>query len=140
MQILEGKKCNDNKNKSIMNATPLFPYGSQIFYRCKSEKIYPPKSLTLTVDILTQQNTILLAKFRICYPNGEIPVQEIWEEWSCPSLPLLLGPLRPGVVVPVRVPSMDQIDLFKNYSYSIGPCVDKSLLRNNSTKNVNMNV
>ena len=27
------------------------------------------------------------------------------------SLPLLPGPLRPGVVVPVRVGSMDQIDL-----------------------------
>ena len=42
------------------------------------------------------------------------------------------------VVILVRFSSICQIDLFKNYSYSIGSCV-KILLRNNSTKNVNMN-
>ena len=30
--------------------------------------------------------------------------------WSTPSLPLLPGPLWPGVVAPVRVPSMGWID------------------------------
>ena len=34
--------------------------------------------------------------------------------------PLLPVPLWPIVVLPVRVPSMGQIDLFKNYSYLIG--------------------
>ena len=45
-------------------------------------------------------------------------------------------------VVPVRVPSRCQIDLFKNYSYSIGSCAKKKkdLLRKNCTKYVNMNV
>ena len=32
--------------------------------------------------------------------------------WSTPSLPLLPGPLWPGVVVHVRVLSMAQIELF----------------------------
>ena len=47
--------------------------------------------------------------------------------WSTSSLPLLPGPLRPGVVVPVRVPSMGQIDLFKSYLYLIRPYTKKSL-------------
>ena len=37
-----------------------------------------------------------------------------------PSLPLFPGPLWPGMAVPVRVPSMCQINLLKNNSYSIG--------------------
>ena len=34
--------------------------------------------------------------------------------------PLLPGPLEPEVVVHVRVPSGDEINLFKNYLCSIG--------------------
>ena len=45
--------------------------------------------------------------------TGEAPVLEIWRVRSISSLP---DPLWPGVVVPLRVPSMVQIDLFKNYS------------------------
>ena len=36
---------------------------------------------------------------------------ELWEIRSTPSLPLLPGPLWPGVVAPDRVPSMGQIVL-----------------------------
>ena len=32
--------------------------------------------------------------------------------WSTPSWPLLSGLLRPGVVVPVSVPSLGQLELF----------------------------
>ena len=32
-----------------------------------------------------------------------------------PSSPLLPGPLWPGMVVPIWVPSKGQIDLFENY-------------------------
>ena len=39
--------------------------------------------------------------------------------WGIFLLPLLPNPFRPGVVVPVRVPSMGQIDMFKNYLCSI---------------------
>ena len=35
----------------------------------------------------------------------------------------LLLPLFPGPLSPVKVPSLGQIDLLKNYSYSIVPCV-----------------
>ena len=35
-----------------------------------------------------------------------------WGIWSASSLPLFSGPLWPGVVVPVRVLSMGQIELF----------------------------
>ena len=50
--------------------------------------------------------------------------------WSSPSLLLLPSPLWLGVAVSVWVPSMSQIDLLKNYSYSIGTC----------KKNMNINV
>ena len=34
------------------------------------------------------------------------------------SLPLLLGPLYPRVVVPVKVPSMGQVELFNHLTVS----------------------
>ena len=37
---------------------------------------------------------------------------ELWGMWSTLSLPLLRGPLRPGVVAPDRFLSMSQIELF----------------------------
>ena len=36
---------------------------------------------------------------------------QFWRVWSTPSLLLVPGPLLPGVVTPVRVLSMAQIDL-----------------------------
>ena len=39
--------------------------------------------------------------------------------WSTLSLFEIPGTFSPGVVVPVEVPSMDQIDLFENYLYLI---------------------
>ena len=40
--------------------------------------------------------------------DGEVPaVLELWGMWSTPSLPLLPGPLWPGVVAPDRALSMD---------------------------------
>ena len=40
---------------------------------------------------------------------------EILGAWSTSSLLLPPGPLEPGLVVPISVPSMGQIDLFKKY-------------------------
>ena len=45
---------------------------------------------------------------------------QFWAVWSTSSLLLLSGPLWLGVIIPVRIPSMGQIELFKNYLYSIG--------------------
>ena len=47
-----------------------------------------------------------------------------------------------GMVVFIKTSSIAQIDLLKNYSYSIGPCVMKKkiLLRDNYIKIVNRNV
>ena len=45
----------------------------------------------------------------------------IWGMWITRSMPLLLGSLRPGVFVLVKVASMIQIDMFKNDLYSMGP-------------------
>ena len=39
---------------------------------------------------------------------------ELWGMWSTLSLPLLPGSLLIGVVVSVRVPSIDQIELFNH--------------------------
>ena len=39
-------------------------------------------------------------------------LSKLWEMWSTPSLPLLLGQLWPGGEAPDRVLSMGQIELF----------------------------
>ena len=44
---------------------------------------------------------------------------QLWRMQSTLSLPLLLGPIWPRVVILVKVPSTGQIDLFENYSYLI---------------------
>ena len=46
-------------------------------------------------------------------PDGDAPLQEIWKIRSIPPLPLLPCPLWIGVVVPVRVLFLAQIDLFE---------------------------
>ena len=39
--------------------------------------------------------------------DGEVPVMlGLWEMWNTPSLPLLPGPLWPGMVAPDRALSM----------------------------------
>ena len=44
--------------------------------------------------------------------DGEVSVMlELWGMWSKPSLPLLPGPLWPGMVAPDRAISMGQIEL-----------------------------
>ena len=50
----------------------------------------------------------------------EAPDLKVWDVWSTPSLPLHLCPLWAGAVVPVWVPSLDQIKPFENCSYSLG--------------------
>ena len=52
--------------------------------------------------------------------DDEAPVMEPWGMWSTPSLPLLPCPHRSGVVVPVRVSSMGQIERF-DYSLYLKP-------------------
>ena len=52
-----------------------------------------------------------------CLGYGKAPVLELWGMWSTLSLPLLPGSLLPGVVVPVRVLSMGQIELFNHLLY-----------------------
>ena len=42
--------------------------------------------------------------------DGKAPILELWGMWSTPSLPMLAGPLWPGVVAPDRVLSMGQIE------------------------------
>ena len=64
--------------------------------------------------------------FWICHKTatgGEAPVQDNWGVWCTLSLPLLPDPLW---LVVQLVPSMSQIDLFKNYSYSKGSSVKNS--------------
>ena len=51
--------------------------------------------------------------------DGEAPVLEIWEMTSSLSLLLFPSPHWTGVRVSVDIPSIDQIDLFENYFYSI---------------------
>ena len=65
--------------------------------------------------------------------DSEAAVLEIWGMYGTCSLPLFYLPLWPRMVVPVRVPSMGQIDLCKDYPNSKWPCTKKAL-KNNCTK------
>ena len=49
--------------------------------------------------------------------DGETPVLELRGIGNTPLFSLLPGPLWPGVVVPVRVPYMVQIELFNHLLY-----------------------
>ena len=72
--------------------------------------------------------------------DSEVSVMlELWGKWSTPSLPLLPGPLWPGVVAPDRVLSMGQIELnciawsrafltFKLYTYAKLKCLRSTIL------------
>ena len=57
--------------------------------------------------------------------DGEAPVLEIWGEWCTYSLRLLLGLLSYRVVVSVTLPCKNEIEMFKNYLYSIRPFAKK---------------
>ena len=46
--------------------------------------------------------------------------------WCTHSFPLIPGLLLAVIVVAVKGPSLSQIDLFTNYSYSKGPCANKN--------------
>ena len=51
-------------------------------------------------------------RYDIKQSDGVVPVMlELWGMWHSSSLPLLPGPLCPGVVALGRVQSMDQIEL-----------------------------
>ena len=51
--------------------------------------------------------------------DGEASVLELWGMWSISSLSLFQGPIRTGVVVSVRIPSMGQIELFNHLTVCI---------------------
>ena len=51
------------------------------------------------------------------HPKPLWSIQELSEMWSDQSLPLLPCPLWPGVVVPVRIPSLDRMELFNHLLY-----------------------
>ena len=48
------------------------------------------------------------------YTDGEASVPELWGMWSTLFLPLLPGPILPGVPALIRPPPMGQIELFKH--------------------------
>ena len=80
-------------------------------------------ALLFFVNIFAWLNSFLVSLFLA--PNmATTDINSIWwwGKWSTLSLSLLWGPLWPRVVVPVRVPSMGKIDLFKNHLYLVRPC------------------
>ena len=59
--------------------------------------------------------------------DGEYPIiLELWVMWSSPSLPLLPGLLRPGVVAPDKVLSFGQIEV--NSTHATLNCLKKERL------------
>ena len=68
------------------------------------------------VETPTQERQDECPRYNVKPSDSEALVLELWEMWSTSLLRLLLGPLKPGVVVPDRVPSMGQIELFDHLS------------------------
>ena len=58
----------------------------------------------------------------------------IWRVQSIASLLLLQDLIWPWMVVPVRVPFMGQIEMFRNYSSLIGQRAKNKAIRNKYTK------
>ena len=69
--------------------------------------------------------------------DGESPVLLISVVWSIFSLPLLTGPLWPWLVVLVKIISMYEINLHKNYTHSIALWTKK--ISSELHKNANVN-
>ena len=51
--------------------------------------------------------------YDIYQSDSEVPAWETWGMWCTPLLPLLPGPLWPGVIAPDKVLSMNQIEQTK---------------------------
>ena len=80
-----------------------------------------------------------LLRWSWCILQPQLTGFHIWGVWNILSLPLLLSPLWPEVVVLFRILSVSLIDLFKNYIWH--DCVQKKknpFLQNNFTKHVNV--
>ena len=102
--------------------------------------IFPPKWWELEYA-----NCIHPHQKRVFWDNTKLHLivrLKIWRVWRTPSLPLLQVQLWLEVEVPVRVLFTSQINLLKKFSYLIGPFAKKKKapLRNNNTKNINMNI
>ena len=64
----------------------------------------------------------------------DVRILEIWTLGSTHSLPLLPDPLWLRVVVPARVISMSQVDLFENFSCSIVLCIKRRPQKKSTTQ------
>ena len=86
-------------------------------------------------------NWFLWGSIIISASDGDAPVLGVWEVWNIPLLLLLPVPLWSGVVVPGKVLFMGQINLFKNYFYSIGPYAKNTQnTLEQLSKNINMHM
>ena len=80
---------------------------------CCHQLIHSKQMLLGIIYYQTLQYWNSVTKYK--YPGYDIKLHSSFGFWgmlNTVSLPLLSGPLWPGVVVPDRVPSMDQTELF----------------------------
>ena len=66
--------------------------------------------------------------------DSEETCLEVWRVWSTPLLLLLPGLLHPGELVSVRVPSIDQIDVWKLFLFHRSVCKKKNRKRESYKK------
>ena len=99
-----------------------------------TNKLLDPNEIYISGAFLVYKG-LLSWVWHLIVSDGDSLILKIWEMWRTPSMSLLPGLFRLGVVVPARVKFMVQLDLYQNYSYLIGPCANKKQLH----INVNMN-
>ena len=104
---------------------------SQVFPSNATLKIQVTNTTATTTELcrLGQKNTliaslqsgkiptILYSGYETKPSDGAIPVLELWGMESISSYQLLPVPLWSGVVVPVKLPSMGQMELFHHLRY-----------------------
>ena len=79
-------------------------FSSLVRWRCRIHRMHPCRRLT-------PPQKEMRPRFDIRSSDGEAPILELWEMWKTASIPLLAGSLSSGVLVPVRVPPMGQLEL-----------------------------
>ena len=106
-------------------------------------KLYSLYSLALRICRLYSHFPTKKKKRRPVYDSasdGKASVLKKKGVWITSWLPLLHGPLWPGNEVSALFLSTSQIDLLKNYLYSMGTCAKNETSSKKQYKNVIMNV
>ena len=127
-EVLESTTENYGEQASECGLLELMLYNAHTASLQKSKTYSPPLlpgplllGVLVPVRILSKNINIELMSWvwQQTASDGEVSALELWGMWSTPSLLLFIGTHLSGVVVPVRVLSLGQIELFNHLTVFI---------------------